>query len=105
MSKPISTLADFIQAIAGLWYSTSSKNKYLFTPDINNTSKGIVSIIQFGAEQPIDLHINLSMTDNSIFIDVEGAQYKVSYYGNPLTELNIKMSDGNIIKLLKEPDH
>ncbi len=101
MYNPVKTLQDFTNSIAGMWVNPETKNKYFFTPNASDASKGEVDVLQHGADASIPLNIALKMKEERVVITVEGAEYEVSLSGMPLNALTITLSPGNVVHLLK----
>lgn len=101
MLLSIQTVADFVHAIAGLWYNPDTGNKYLFTPHLNNPERGAVTVIQQGTEAEITLSIALEMHGDALSVRVEGAVYPVAYTVSPEKTLSINLAPGQTVRLLK----
>lgn len=101
MVENLTSLKYFKNSIAGLWINPETHNKFLFSADLKDPSKGEVSIIQNGTETAVSLGIMLQQSAGKINLQVEGAQYDVVLEEYPEKSINIHISPGNTIRLYK----
>ena len=101
MIDNLTSLKDFKNSITGLWINPETHNKFIFSPDIKDPSKGEVSIIQNGTETAVTLGIMLQQSAGKINLQVEGAQYNVVLEDYPEKSISIHISPGNTIRLYK----
>jgi hypothetical protein len=101
MYGTIEKLKNFKNSITGLWINPETHNKFIFSPDINDPSKGDVSIIQNGTDTAVRLDIRLNQAAEKINLQVEGVQYDVVLEEYPEQSLCIHIAPGNTIRLFK----
>lgn len=101
MNESLVSLRSFKNLITGLWINPETHNKFIFSPDIKDPSKGEVSIIQSGTETAVTLGITLEQSAGKINLQVEGAHYDVVLEEYPEKSINIHISPGNTIRLYK----
>jgi hypothetical protein len=101
MYHPVKTMQDFTKSLSGLWLNPFTKKKFYFSADQANLSKGAIDVLQYGAEEKVSLHFNLSVSGEKIFMTVEGEPYNVSLHDIPANSLYIKLSAERTLRLLK----
>jgi len=95
------SLEAFASAIAGNWINPATNNKYFFSPDPGEMSKGEVSVKQRGIETAIPLRISLCSDKNGISVIVENSIYPVVLLEEPEKMLLIEVAPIGQIRLLK----
>jgi hypothetical protein len=91
----------FTVAIAGSWINPHTNNRYIFTPDPGNHTKGEVYIKQQGLETAIPLRISLRKGIAGIEVLVENSVYPVTFLENPEETLIIEVEPVGIIRLIR----
>ena len=101
MYHPVKTIQDFTKSLAGLWLNPRTKNRFYFSTNEADPSKGQVNVLQYGAGAPVPLHFDLCASGEKIFMTVEGEQYKIALHDIPANSLYITLSPTATLRLLK----